>query len=114
MKRQPGRRRAGRCAEEGRRLHRDVARGIETGSRRAPEGSVRRAPRGRRVPVPVVAAVRASGMPSYRAHLTTDRPVYRSGEALRFRSVTLDCSGFTPPAEDLHVTYTVTRRARKQ
>src|SRR5207249_5823937 len=38
--------------------------------------------------------------PEYLTHLTTDRPMYRPGETVRFRSLTLERYSLRPPAED--------------
>jgi alpha-2-macroglobulin-like protein len=44
----------------------------------------------------------------YLSHLATDRPMYRPGEVVRFRSLTLERFSLKPAGEDLHVIYTVT------
>src|SRR5439155_23509317 len=40
--------------------------------------------------------------PVYVTHLVTDKPLYRPGEVVRFRSLTLDRATFLPPDRDLH------------
>jgi anti-sigma factor RsiW len=45
--------------------------------------------------------------PVYVTHLTTDKRMYRPGETVYFRSLTLDRFSFKPPAEDLQLVYTV-------
>jgi hypothetical protein len=42
---------------------------------------------------------------SYTTHLATNRSVYRVGETLFFRSLTLDRFSLKPPAQELHLTY---------
>lgn len=46
-------------------------------------------------------------VPEYMTHLATDRPMYRPGETVRFRSLTLDRFTLKPTAEDLKVTFTI-------
>ena len=46
--------------------------------------------------------------PEYLTHLTTDRPMYRPGETVRFRSLTLERFSLKPPGEDLQVRFTIT------
>jgi serine/threonine protein kinase len=46
--------------------------------------------------------------PAYVTHLTTDRPMYRPGEVVGFRSLTLDSFRREPAAEDLRLIFTVT------
>ncbi len=46
--------------------------------------------------------------PAYVTHLTTDRPMYRPGEVVGFRSLTLDSFTRKPAAEDLRLVFTVT------
>ena len=48
--------------------------------------------------------VRLTG-PAYVTHLTTDKPVYRPGEAVYFRSLTLDRARFLPPTKDIALRY---------
>lgn len=43
--------------------------------------------------------------PTYTTHLTTDKPMYRPGDLLRFRSLTLDRATFTPPEVDLNLQF---------
>ncbi len=43
--------------------------------------------------------------PEYMTHLATDRPMYRPGDVVRFRSLTLDRFSFKPATEDLKVTF---------
>jgi hypothetical protein len=45
--------------------------------------------------------------PEYLTHLMTDRPMYRPGEVVRFRSLTLERFSLKPPEEDLHLSYKV-------
>jgi serine/threonine protein kinase len=46
--------------------------------------------------------------PAYVTHLTTDRPLYRPGDLVSFRSLTLDSFSRQPPGEDLRLIFTVT------
>ncbi|HEV3079062.1 MAG TPA: alpha-2-macroglobulin family protein [Gemmataceae bacterium] len=46
--------------------------------------------------------------PVYLTHLTTDKPMYRPGETVHFRSLTLERFSLKPADENLHVIYTVT------
>ncbi len=46
--------------------------------------------------------------PQYLTHLTTDKAVYRPGEMLSFRSLTLDAFSHRPPTEDLSLIYALT------
>ena len=39
--------------------------------------------------------------PVFVTHLATDKPLYKPGETVRFRSLTLDRAALTPPAHDL-------------
>ena len=41
----------------------------------------------------------------YVTHLATDKPLYKPGEVIRFRSLTLDRASFQPPAYDLHLKF---------
>src|SRR5262249_25387035 len=43
--------------------------------------------------------------PVYVTHLATDKPLYKPGETVRFRSLTLDRSSLQPPAQDLHLKF---------
>ncbi|HEX3147192.1 MAG TPA: alpha-2-macroglobulin family protein [Gemmataceae bacterium] len=43
--------------------------------------------------------------PVYVTHLVTDKPLYKPGEIVRFRSLTLDRSTFLPPERDLHLEF---------
>ncbi|MCI0464749.1 MAG: hypothetical protein L0Z62_48110 [Gemmataceae bacterium] len=44
----------------------------------------------------------------YATHLTTDRPMYRPGEVVRFRSLTLDRFSLNPAEEDFLLTFRIT------
>src|SRR5439155_15444159 len=46
--------------------------------------------------------------PEYLTHLTTDRPMYRPGETVRFRSLTLERYSLRPPAEDVDLRFSIT------
>jgi hypothetical protein len=46
-------------------------------------------------------------VPEYLTHLTTDRPLYRPGETVRFRSLTLDRFSFKPAEEKFHLRYRI-------
>ncbi|MFO0864651.1 MAG: MG2 domain-containing protein [Gemmataceae bacterium] len=46
-------------------------------------------------------------VPEYMTHVATDRPMYRPGETVRFRSLTLDRFTLKPTAEDLKVTFVI-------
>jgi hypothetical protein len=46
--------------------------------------------------------------PEYITHLTTDRPMYRPGEVVRFRSLTLERFSLQPAAEELNLRYRLT------
>jgi hypothetical protein len=46
--------------------------------------------------------------PDYVTYLSTDRPIYRPGEVMRFRSLTLERFSFTPAREDLTLRYRIT------
>jgi hypothetical protein len=46
--------------------------------------------------------------PVYLTHLTTDRPMYRPGEVVRFRSLTLERFSLKPARDDLHLRYRIT------
>src|SRR5262245_701085 len=43
--------------------------------------------------------------PVYITHLVTDKPLYKPGETIRFRSLTLDRSSLRPPSHDLHLIF---------
>jgi hypothetical protein len=43
--------------------------------------------------------------PVYITHLATDKPLYKPGETVRFRSLTLDRASLTPPAHDQHLRF---------
>ncbi|MCE9562562.1 MAG: alpha-2-macroglobulin [Planctomycetes bacterium] len=43
--------------------------------------------------------------PVYVTHLATDKPLYKQGETIRFRSLTLDRSSLRPPANDMHLSF---------
>jgi hypothetical protein len=43
--------------------------------------------------------------PVYVTDLATDKPLYKPGETVRFRSLTLDRSSLKPPAHDLHLKF---------
>src|SRR5206468_7211343 len=43
--------------------------------------------------------------PVYVTHLVTDKPLYKPGETIRFRSLTLDRATFLPPDRDMHVEF---------
>lgn len=43
--------------------------------------------------------------PVYVTHLATDKPLYKPGETIRFRSLTLDRSTLLPPENDLHLKF---------
>src|SRR5439155_7717302 len=45
--------------------------------------------------------------PVYLTHLTTDKPMYRPGETVHFRSLTLERFSLKPADEDSHLIYTV-------
>jgi anti-sigma factor RsiW len=44
----------------------------------------------------------------YLTHVTTDRPMYRPGEVVRFRSLTLERFSLKPAREDFALVYTIT------
>jgi hypothetical protein len=46
--------------------------------------------------------------PEYITHLTTDRPMYRPGEVVHFRSLTLERYSLQPAAEELNLRYRIT------
>ena len=43
--------------------------------------------------------------PVFVTHLVTDKPLYKPGEIVRFRSLTLDRASFLPPANDMHLQF---------
>jgi anti-sigma factor RsiW len=43
--------------------------------------------------------------PLYATHLATDKPLYRPGETVYFRSLTLDRFSMKPPGEDFHLLF---------
>lgn len=43
--------------------------------------------------------------PVFVTHLATDKPLYKPGETVRFRSLTLDRSTLLPPEHDLHLRF---------
>lgn len=43
--------------------------------------------------------------PVYVTHLVTDKPLYKPGETVRFRSLTLDRSSLRPPEQDTHLKF---------
>ena len=45
--------------------------------------------------------------PEYVTHLAADRPMYRPGETVRFRSLTLERFSLKPPAQDFHLRYRI-------
>jgi anti-sigma factor RsiW len=45
--------------------------------------------------------------PVFTTFLTTDKPMYRPGETVYFRSLTLDRTRFLPPERDLHVRFEI-------
>ncbi|MCS7047562.1 MAG: hypothetical protein NZO58_14490, partial [Gemmataceae bacterium] len=45
--------------------------------------------------------------PEYLTHLMTDRPMYRPGEIVRFRSLTLERFSLKPAEEELHLIYRI-------
>ncbi|MCI0699826.1 MAG: alpha-2-macroglobulin, partial [Planctomycetia bacterium] len=45
------------------------------------------------------------GRPVYITHLVTDKPLYKPGETIRFRSLTLDRSSLRPPEHDIHLKF---------
>jgi hypothetical protein len=47
-------------------------------------------------------------------HLTTDRPVYRPGEEVRFRSLTLDRFTLQPPKQNLELIFTIEDKLNAQ
>src|SRR5579871_5027405 len=51
----------------------------------------------------------ALAAPVYLTHLTTDKPMYRPGETVHFRSLTLERFRLKPPEEDFHLVYTLTK-----
>ncbi len=47
----------------------------------------------------------ALARPVYVTHLATDKPLYKPGETIRFRSLTLDRSTLRPPANDTYLSF---------
>ena len=47
-------------------------------------------------------------LPQLLTHLTTDKPLYRPGETVRFRSLTLDRLSLKPPPDELQLDFVVT------
>ena len=45
--------------------------------------------------------------PMYVTHLQTDKPLYKPGETVRFRSLTLERSTLRPPANDQHLRFSL-------
>ncbi|MFL5243514.1 MAG: alpha-2-macroglobulin family protein [Gemmataceae bacterium] len=45
--------------------------------------------------------------PVYMTHLATDKPMYKPGEIVHFRSLTLDRATLKPAEEDFHLVYTI-------
>ncbi|MFO0821629.1 MAG: hypothetical protein U0792_00550 [Gemmataceae bacterium] len=43
--------------------------------------------------------------PVYVTQLATDKPLYKPGETIRFRSLTLDRASLTPPTEDMNLSF---------
>jgi A-macroglobulin TED domain/Alpha-2-macroglobulin family len=43
--------------------------------------------------------------PVYVTHLATDKPLYKPGETVRFRSLTLDRATFLPPDREMHLRF---------
>jgi len=59
---------------------------------------------------PVQVSERVPLVPSlYMTHLTTDRPMYRPGETVRFRSLTLERFSLKPAEEDLQIRFRITK-----
>jgi uncharacterized protein YfaS (alpha-2-macroglobulin family) len=52
--------------------------------------------------------------PVYRTYLTTDRPWYRPGETVRFRTLTLEQASLTPPEEEASLVVTLVRANGEQ
>ena len=47
--------------------------------------------------------------PVFITHLTTDKPLYKQGETVYFRSLTLDRGTFTPPERDQQLQFRITK-----
>src|SRR5260370_19286044 len=45
--------------------------------------------------------------PVYMTHLATDKPMYKPGEVVHFRSLTLDRATLKPTEEDFHLLYSI-------
>lgn len=52
--------------------------------------------------------------PEYLTHLTCDRPIYRPGETLRFRSLTLERFSLKPADQDFHLRFRIQNAAGKE
>jgi hypothetical protein len=52
--------------------------------------------------------------PRYFTHLATDKPLYKPGQTVYFRSLTLNRATMTPPDEDFHVEFTIKSPAGAQ
>lgn len=46
--------------------------------------------------------------PTYRTHLSTDKPIYQPGDEVRFRSLTLNRATLSPPQDELQLLYILT------
>lgn len=57
--------------------------------------------------LPIEVVDHLKSMPEYMTHLATDRPMYRPGDTVRFRSLTLDRFSLKPTQEDLKVTFRI-------
>jgi hypothetical protein len=64
-------------------------------------------------PVQITEKLALAG-PVYITHLVTDKPMYRPGEVVSFRSLTLERFSLKPPAQDLHLVYTLTHPSGKE
>ncbi len=51
--------------------------------------------------------------PVYVTHLQTDKPLYRPGETIRFRSLTLDRASLQPPPNDQFLKFKLARPGRR-
>ena len=56
-----------------------------------------------------VNAVLKLARPVFVTHLTTDKPLYKQGETVWFRSLTLDRATFTPPEKDMLLEFRMTK-----
>jgi hypothetical protein len=61
-----------------------------------------------------VAEKLALDAPVYMTHLFTDKPMYRPGEVVSFRSLTLERFSLKPAAEDLRLVYTLSHPSGKE